>query len=49
MLVRVDFVRKDIYHKFVRNMYRFACVINEDVPDPSQCAGEITGYCALRR
>ena len=38
-----------VYHIFVRYPYCFACVINEDVPDPYQCPGQITGYCALRR
>ena len=37
-----------IYHIFVRNTYPFACVINEEVPDPYQCPGQITGYFALR-
>ena len=35
------------YHIFVRYPYRFVFVINEDVPDPYQCPGQITGYCAL--
>ena len=29
------------YHIFVRYPYRFACVINEDVPDPYQCPGQM--------
>jgi hypothetical protein len=33
----------------VYTTYLFACVINEDVSDPYQCPGKITGYCALRR
>jgi len=37
------------YHIFEHNTYRFPCMINEDIPDPYQCPGQITGYCALRR
>ena len=40
---------KAFYHTFVRNTFRFACVINEEVPDPYQCPGQITGYFFLRR
>ena len=42
------------YHILVRNTYLcnthlFACVINEDVPNPYQCPGQIAAYFALRR
>jgi len=38
-----------VYHIFVRNMYLFASIIKEEVPDPYQCPEQIIGYFALRR
>jgi hypothetical protein len=40
-------VNISFYHIFVRKTYLFACVINEEVPDPYQSPVQIPGYLAL--